>query len=312
MDGNTPSGLEWYTPAREAGPPVPFASLIKTKRMKTDPALDWRLCRKDGCYMVCGSASMEVALSAARCAAKRFQIQPSINADSPLPFPTPNERIHLLGAYDLSPTRVYLNPYQYTKLAKKMGVTGTAVRKWFSDERMRQGHHTEYTKYPIQKRGTPAAVEVRTQLPLRRGRQPRAPQTVGTPRTSWTPRTKGEYVQEEAHQEEKMSVTWTEDLEQLTMYAYDPEAQEVPVNPQGVKVPRGCLILSDTGAESQDSGLGNPEQEIKENPIGVPTTPKCEPSKRGSPRDPRRRSVTMAPRQPCLGTRVCKDWTPQK
>ena len=72
------------------------------------------------------------------------------------------------------------------------------------------------------------------------------------------------------------------------MYAYDPEAHEVPVNPQGVEVPRGCLILSDIGVDSQDSGLGNPEPEIKENPIGEPAIFKGEPSKRGNPRDPRR------------------------
>ena len=239
VESNTPSGLEWYNPARDtrsrkAGPPLPFASPITTKRMKTDTALDCRLGRKDGCYMVCGSPSMEVALSGARCAATRFQMQGSINADGLLPFPTPNERIRLMGAYDSSPTRGYLNPYRYKTLAKKMGVTDTPVRKWFSNERMRQGHHTEYTKYPTQKRGTPPAVEVRTQLPLGRGRQPRAPQNPGRPRTGWTPGTKGEYIEEETHHEEKMSVTWTEGLEQLTIYAYDPEAQEVPVNPQGV------------------------------------------------------------------------------
>ena len=94
VDSNTPSGLEWYTPvcdhrARKAGPPLPFASPMTTKGMKTHPALDCRLCPKEGCYMVCGSASMEVALSAVRCAATRFQMQTSINADGPLPFPTP-------------------------------------------------------------------------------------------------------------------------------------------------------------------------------------------------------------------------------
>ena len=85
------------------------------------------------------------------------------------------------------------------------------------------------------------------------------------------------------------------------MYAYDPEAQEVPVNPQGVEVPRGCLILSDTGAESQDNGLGYPELETKEHPIEEPATPKVEPSKRVSPRDPRRRSVTLAPPSTLFG-----------
>ena len=133
--------------------------------------------------MVCSSASMVVALSAARCAATRIQMQASINADDPLPFPTPVERIRLMGSYDSSPTRGYLNPHRYKTLAKKMEVADAAVRKWFSNERMRQGHHTEYTKYPTQKKGTPPAVEVRMQLPLRRGRQARIPQTPGRPRT---------------------------------------------------------------------------------------------------------------------------------
>ena len=74
VDSNTPSGLEWYTPvhnpsARKGGPPLPFASPITTKRMKTDPALDCGLCCQEGCYMFCGSALMGVAFSAARCAA---------------------------------------------------------------------------------------------------------------------------------------------------------------------------------------------------------------------------------------------------
>ena len=112
-----------------------------------------------------------------------------------------------MGAYDSSPTRGYLNLHRYKTLAKKMGLADTAVRKWFSDERMWQGHHTEYTKYPTQKRGTSPAVEMRTQLPLRRGRQPRAAHTPGKPRTGWAPGTKGEYIKEDTHQEEKMSVT---------------------------------------------------------------------------------------------------------
>ena len=103
-DGNTPSGLEWYVPARaaeasEAGPPMLFPSPITTKRMKTDPALECRFCRKPGCFMICGSASMKVLLSAAKCAATWFQMQASINADAPLPFPTLNKRVRLMGAY---------------------------------------------------------------------------------------------------------------------------------------------------------------------------------------------------------------------
>ena len=87
-------------------------------------------------------------MPAAKCAATQFQMQASINADPPLPFPTPDERVRLMGAYDSSETRGYLSAYQYTRLAKKMGVMGTSVRRWFAEERMRQGHHTEYTKCP--------------------------------------------------------------------------------------------------------------------------------------------------------------------
>ena len=71
---------------------------------------------------------------------------------------------------------------------------------------------------------------------------------------------------EEESQDDKMSVTWTEGLEQLTMYTFDPQSQEVPMNPQGVRAPEGCLILSDAGVDSQDSGLGNPEAGARENP----------------------------------------------
>ena len=61
-----------------------------------------------------------MALSATRCAATRFQMPTTINADRPLPFPTPADRIHLLGAYDSSDSRGYLNPHRYKMLAKHM------------------------------------------------------------------------------------------------------------------------------------------------------------------------------------------------
>ena len=145
--------------------------------------------------MICGSTSMEVAMSAAKCAATQFQMQRSINADAPFPFPTPDERVRLMGAYDSSETRGYLNAYQYGRLAKRMGVTGTSVRRWFADKRMRQGHHTEYTKYPTdiaKKKGKPPAVEVRTQLPLLRGRRLRALQAAGSSGAAWAPKGEGE------------------------------------------------------------------------------------------------------------------------
>ena len=56
----------------------------------------------------------------------------------------------------------------------------------------------------------------------------------------------------------------------------------------------GYRILSDTGAESLDSGLGYAELEIKEHPIKGPATPLGEPRKRANPRDPRLRLVTLA------------------
>ena len=76
-----------------------------------DPALDCRFCRKPGCFMICGSASMEVAMSAVKCSATRFQMQRSINVNAPLSFPTPDERVRLMGAYDSSETRGYLSAY---------------------------------------------------------------------------------------------------------------------------------------------------------------------------------------------------------
>ena len=150
---------------------------------------------------------------------------------------------------------------------------------------MRQGHHSNYTKYPTKKRGTPPAVEVRTQLPLRRGRQPRAAQAPEGPSVGATPESKGVYFEEETPQEENMSVMWTEGLEQLTMYAFNPEAQEITTAPQE----DGYHILSDTGAESLDSGPEYSELEIK-----GPATPLGEPRKRANPRDPRLRLVTLA------------------
>ena len=72
IDGNTPSGLEWYDSAcggetSGARTPILFSSPITTKRMRTDPALECRLCRNQGCFMICGSTSMEVAMSAVKC-----------------------------------------------------------------------------------------------------------------------------------------------------------------------------------------------------------------------------------------------------
>ena len=91
-----------------------------------------------------------------------------------------------------------------------------------------------------------------------------------------TPESKGEYFEEETPQEGKISVMWTEGLEQLMMYAFDPEAQEITIAPRMMTT----NIHTDTGVESQDSGLGYAE---------------LEPRKKINPRDPRCRSLTLAP-----------------
>ena len=77
---------------------IPFSAPITTKRMRTDPAVDCKFCRKPGCFMICGSALMEVAMSAVKSSATWFQMQRSINVSAPLPFTTPDERIRLIGA----------------------------------------------------------------------------------------------------------------------------------------------------------------------------------------------------------------------
>ena len=63
-----------------------------------------------------------------------------------------------------------------------------------------------------------------------------------------------------------MDVLWPNSLDSLTMYSFDPEAQEL-IN----GAHRGTHhLLSDTGVESQDSGLGYTsvaEVEVKEHPI---------------------------------------------
>ena len=221
---------------------------------------------------------MEVALSATRCTATRFQMQAAINTNRPLPFPTPAERICLLK-YDSSGSRRYLNPPQYKSLAKEMQVPVTAVRQWFTKERMKQGHQSDYQRYPSQRRGKLPTVEVRTQLPLKRGRQPSTSHALEGSSTVSTPELKGENIEEETPQELKMSVMWTSGLDQLTMYAFDQEAQEMTTAPQE----DANHILSNTGTESQDSG-----------PIEGRTAPPGETRRKTNSRDPRRRSVTLA------------------
>ena len=69
VDNNIPLGLEWYTPphdhsGRSTGFPLPLAPSQRSKRLKRDPLLDCRLCRKEGCCMMFGNATLEVVLSA--------------------------------------------------------------------------------------------------------------------------------------------------------------------------------------------------------------------------------------------------------
>ena len=143
--------------------------------------------------MMCGNATLEVVLSATKAAATRFQMQVAINANRPLPFPTPAEKICLLGAYNSSGIRGYLNTQQYKSLAKKVQVPASSVRQWLNEKRMRQGHQGDYQKYPShpKKRGQPPAVEVKTNLPLPRGRQPLTAHTPEATVTASPPRPKG-------------------------------------------------------------------------------------------------------------------------
>ena len=65
VDTNPPLGLEWCAPAhdpsgRSTGFPLPLAPSQGSKRLKRDPLLDCRLRWKEGCYMMCGNATLEV------------------------------------------------------------------------------------------------------------------------------------------------------------------------------------------------------------------------------------------------------------
>ena len=135
---------------------------------------------------------------------------------------------------------------------------------------MRQGHQSNYQRYPSQSRGKRPTVEVRTQLPLQRGRQSSTSHALEGSITVSTPEPKGEYVKEETPQELKMSVMWRSGLDQLTMYTFDPEAQEMTTAPREV----AHHILSD--------------------PIEGRTAPPVETRRKTNSRDPRRRSVTLA------------------
>ena len=63
---------------------------------------------------------------------------------------------------------------------------------------------------------------------------------------------KGEYYKKDTPHKVKMDILWPNSLDSLTMYTFDQEAQELIGGAHG-----GTYhLLSDTGAESQDSGLG--------------------------------------------------------
>ena len=66
------------------------------------------------------------------------------------------------------------------------------------------------------------------------------------------------------------------------------------MNPHGVGVPEGCLVLGSAGADSQDSGVGNLETGPRENCVRGLARQKGKPRKYTSSRDPRRRKVMLA------------------
>ena len=138
---------------------------------------------------------------------------------------------------------------------------------------------------------------MRTKLPLPRGRQPWTAHTPEDTATASTPETKGEYYKEETPHKVKMGALWPKSLDNFTMYSFDREAQELTAGPHEAT----CHILSDTGAEFQDSGLGYAEMEIKEHPIEEEAAPLQENHRKISPMDPRRHPVTLAPPPPYTG-----------
>ena len=91
-----------------------------------------------------------------------------------------------------------------------------------------------------------------------------------------------------------MDVLWPNSLNSLTMYSIDPEAQGLINGAHG-----GTYhLLSDTGTEYQDSGLGYAsvsEVEVKEHPIDGEEAPPQESRRKISSRDPMRQSVTLHP-----------------
>ena len=90
-----------------------------------------------------------------------------------------------------------------------------------------------------------------------------------------------------------MDPLWS-DTESVTMYSFDPEGRELT----GTTPTRSHLPLDSGGAESQDSRLvyaSVTEVDVKEHTIDETRPGPSRGSRKTSNRDPRRRSVTVAP-----------------
>ena len=135
--------------------------------------------------MICRNAAMEVILGIARTTTTRFKMQ----------------------------GRGYLAPQHYTSLAEKMGEPVPTVKKWFNQERMPKGRAGNFHTTPKRK-GKPPAVEVRSHLPLTRGKAPSA---------TYIQETKGEYFKDDTPQKVEMDVLWPPCLESLTMHSFESE-----------------------------------------------------------------------------------------
>ena len=131
-----------------------------------------------------------------------------------------------------------------------MQVRGSSVRQWFSKEMMRLGHQGNYPSHP-KRRGKPPAVEVRKKLPLPRGRPPSTAHTPEDTSTACVPETKGEYYKQDTPNTIKMGVLWPNSLYSLTMYAFDPQAQELTAGPREATY----HILSNTGQSPRTAAL---------------------------------------------------------
>ena len=148
---------------------------------------------------------------------------------------------------------------------------------------MEKGHVGNFHTTPKRK-GKPPAVEVRTHLPITRGKAPSA---------TYIPEAKGEYFEEDTPQNVEMDVPLPPGLESIRKYAFHLVGQGL----NDSMLNGTCPPLDNAGEESQDSGLGYAsvtEVDLKEHAIGKERVGPPGSSRKIISRDPRQHSVTIA------------------